>query len=74
MFPDPPSIDAVTNCSDNGVLGPVVGVIGSMQANEIIKIAAIGKCMFFSFWFRVSIQITVTFCSITPIYDAIATW
>ncbi|CAG9533116.1 unnamed protein product [Cercopithifilaria johnstoni] len=46
IFPDPPPMDAVTNCSDNGVLGPVVGVIGSMQANEIIKIAAIKKCNF----------------------------
>ncbi|KAL3982085.1 ThiF family protein [Acanthocheilonema viteae] len=43
IFPDPSPADTVTNCSDNGVLGPVVGVIGSMQANEIIKIAAIKK-------------------------------
>ncbi|KAM3726379.1 Adenylyltransferase and sulfurtransferase MOCS3 [Dirofilaria immitis] len=43
VFPDPPPVDAVASCSENGVLGPVVGIIGSMQANEIIKIAAIKK-------------------------------
>uniref|UniRef100_A0A8R1TUV7 Rhodanese domain-containing protein n=1 Tax=Onchocerca volvulus TaxID=6282 RepID=A0A8R1TUV7_ONCVO len=49
VFPDPPPVDTVTNCSENGVLGPVVGIIGSMQANEIIKIAAIKKCSFAGF-------------------------
>ncbi|VDK75192.1 unnamed protein product [Litomosoides sigmodontis] len=48
VFPDPPPVDAVTNCSDNGVVGPVVGIIGSMQANEIIKIAAIKRSLFVS--------------------------
>ena len=28
MFPTPPPLDAVTDCSDGGVLGPVVGVVG----------------------------------------------
>uniref|UniRef100_A0A158Q8X8 Rhodanese domain-containing protein n=1 Tax=Elaeophora elaphi TaxID=1147741 RepID=A0A158Q8X8_9BILA len=32
VFPDPPSMNAVTNCSDNGVLGPVVGIIGTSFA------------------------------------------
>ncbi|VDN25479.1 unnamed protein product [Gongylonema pulchrum] len=39
VFPHPPSADAVTSCSDSGVIGPVVGIIGSMQAAEIVKIA-----------------------------------
>lgn len=34
----------VTSCSEGGVLGPIVGVIGSMQALEVIKIAVQGKC------------------------------
>ena len=27
-----------TNCSDNGILAPVVGILGSMQALEAIKL------------------------------------
>jgi len=42
----PPSPDTVTNCSDGGVLGPVVGVIGSLQALEVIKIIARGESSF----------------------------
>ncbi|XP_018495572.1 adenylyltransferase and sulfurtransferase MOCS3 [Galendromus occidentalis] len=38
VFPKPPPPETVTNCSDGGVLGPVTGVIGSMQALEVIKI------------------------------------
>ena len=35
-----------TNCSDNGVLAPVVGILGSMQALEAIKlIAGIGETL-----------------------------
>lgn len=32
------SSEESTNCSDNGILAPVVGVIGSMQALEAIKL------------------------------------
>ncbi|KAI6172182.1 Adenylyltransferase and sulfurtransferase MOCS3 [Aphelenchoides besseyi] len=39
LFPKPPPPESVTNCSEGGVLGPVTGVIGSMQALEVIKIA-----------------------------------
>ena len=38
LYPSPPSPDTVTNCSDGGVVGPVVGVIGSLQALETVKI------------------------------------
>ncbi|KAF8764275.1 adenylyltransferase and sulfurtransferase MOCS3-like [Argiope bruennichi] len=40
LFPKPPAADTVTNCSDGGVLGVITGVIGSLQALEVIKIAA----------------------------------
>ena len=35
-----------TNCSDNGILAPVVGILGSMQALEAIKlICSIGETL-----------------------------
>lgn len=37
---DDPSIQDDTNCSNNGVFAPLVGIIGSMQANEALKIIA----------------------------------
>jgi len=42
IFPNPPPPETVTDCSDGGVMGPVPGVIGTLQALEAIKIA-IGK-------------------------------
>ncbi|CAD5118831.1 DgyrCDS7509 [Dimorphilus gyrociliatus] len=39
LFPKPPPPETVTNCSDGGVLGVVPGIIGSLQALEVIKIA-----------------------------------
>ncbi|MBC3759655.1 HesA/MoeB/ThiF family protein [Hyunsoonleella sp. SJ7] len=38
LFPSPPQKDAVPNCSEIGVLGVLPGIIGSMQANEVLKI------------------------------------
>ena len=40
LFPSPPDPNSVTNCNEGGVLGPIVGTIGSMQALEVMKIAA----------------------------------
>ncbi|PIC35431.1 hypothetical protein B9Z55_014792 [Caenorhabditis nigoni] len=40
LFPSPPDPSSVTNCNEGGVLGPIVGTIGSMQALEVMKIAA----------------------------------
>ena len=37
VFPDPPKHETL-NCSDIGVLGVLPGIIGSMQANEVLKI------------------------------------
>lgn len=39
LYPIPPSPDSVPNCEEGGVLGVLAGIIGSMQANEAIKIA-----------------------------------
>ncbi len=38
LFPTPPKEGSVANCSDVGVLGVLPGIIGTMQANEVIKI------------------------------------
>ncbi len=40
LYPLPPRPEAVTNCEEGGVLGALAGVIGSMQANEAIKVLA----------------------------------
>lgn len=37
LFPKPPQKDTVPSCSDIGVLGVLPGIIGSMQANEVLK-------------------------------------
>jgi len=38
IFPSPPA--PVPNCDKNGVLGPLPGIIGSMMAMQVLKIAA----------------------------------
>ena len=38
LFPDPPRNDEVLNCAEAGVLGVLPGIIGSMMANETIKL------------------------------------
>ncbi|MDH4983096.1 molybdopterin-synthase adenylyltransferase MoeB [Hyphomicrobium sp. D-2] len=37
LFPEPPPANEGPNCSDVGVLGAVVGVIGTLQATEVLK-------------------------------------
>ena len=44
LFPESPAQDEVPNCEEAGVLGVVPGIIGSMMANETIKlITGIGE-------------------------------
>jgi adenylyltransferase/sulfurtransferase len=44
LFPYPPKDTEVLNCAEAGVLGILPGIIGTMQANETIKlITGIGK-------------------------------
>lgn len=38
LFPEPPNPDDVPNCSLNGVLGSLPGVIGTMMAHETLKL------------------------------------
>jgi len=37
LFPAPPPAGAVPNCAEAGVLGALAGMIGSMQAIEVVK-------------------------------------
>jgi molybdopterin/thiamine biosynthesis adenylyltransferase len=37
LFPEPPLEGSVPPCSEAGILGPVAGVIGSLQAVEVVK-------------------------------------
>ena len=44
LFPEPPNNDEVLNCEEAGVIGVLPGIIGTMMANETIKlITGIGE-------------------------------
>ncbi len=46
LFPNPPKDNEVLNCAEAGVLGVLPGIVGTMQANETIKlITGIGKTL-----------------------------
>lgn len=46
LFPEPPAPDEVMNCNEAGVLGVLPGMIGTLQANEVIKlITGIGEVL-----------------------------
>ena len=38
VFPKPPPAESVVTCGEGGILGPVVGVMGVLQALEAIKV------------------------------------
>jgi sulfur-carrier protein adenylyltransferase/sulfurtransferase len=40
LFPTPPPPELAPSCGANGVLGVMAGVMGLLQANEVIKLAA----------------------------------
>ncbi|PIQ83350.1 MAG: adenylyltransferase [Candidatus Omnitrophica bacterium CG11_big_fil_rev_8_21_14_0_20_63_9] len=44
VFPEPPEAGAVPNCQEAGVFGAAAGVIGTLMANEVIKVLlALGR-------------------------------
>ncbi|HEY0783560.1 MAG TPA: molybdopterin-synthase adenylyltransferase MoeB [Thermoanaerobaculia bacterium] len=44
LFPEPPPPGLVPSCAEGGVLGVLPGIIGALQANEVIKlIAGVGE-------------------------------
>jgi sulfur-carrier protein adenylyltransferase/sulfurtransferase len=38
IFPEPPGVDESPNCAEIGVVASLPGIIGTIQANEVIKI------------------------------------
>lgn len=38
LYPTPPEAGSIPNCAEVGVLGVLPGIIGSLQANEVLKI------------------------------------
>lgn len=51
LFPDPPKDGEVLNCAEAGVLGVLPGIIGTMMANETIKlITGIGEPLINQLW------------------------
>lgn len=54
MFPEPPDPGSVPSCAEGGVLGVLPGIIGTLQANEVLKLIlgigtpAIGKLLTFA--------------------------
>ena len=42
VYPKPPPVDQVISCSDGGIVGPVVGAMGVLQAVEAIKLIVAG--------------------------------
>lgn len=55
FFPEPPTPGSVPSCSQAGILGPVAGVMGSLQALEAIKLligspdSVVGRYVAFDF-------------------------
>lgn len=54
LYPDPPDPGSTPNCAEAGVVGVLPGIIGTLQANEVIKLIlgagrpGIGRLMTFS--------------------------
>src|ERR1043165_1492332 len=46
LFPEPPGAGESPNCADIGVIATLPGIIGSIQANEVLKmITGIGEVL-----------------------------
>ncbi|MGE0096631.1 MAG: ThiF family adenylyltransferase [Alphaproteobacteria bacterium] len=46
LFPEPPPEDLIPRCEEAGILGAVAGVLGTLQATEVIKeILALGESL-----------------------------
>jgi adenylyltransferase/sulfurtransferase len=56
LYPSPPPPGLVPSCSEGGVLGVLPGIVGTIQANEVIKLivgggdSLIGRLLLFDAW------------------------
>ena len=56
MYPAPPPAGLVPSCAEGGVIGVLPGIIGTIQANEVIKLivgggeSLVGRLMVFDAW------------------------
>jgi adenylyltransferase/sulfurtransferase len=56
LYPDPPPPGLVPSCSEGGVIGVLPGIVGTLQANEVIKLiigggdSLIGRLLLFDAW------------------------
>ena len=55
-FPAPPPVGLVPTCAEGGTISPLSGIIGSIQANEVLKLligggeTLIGKTLYIDTW------------------------
>jgi adenylyltransferase/sulfurtransferase len=56
LYPEPPPPGLVPSCAEGGVVGVLPGIIGSLQANEVIKLIVgggdtlVGRLLLFDAW------------------------
>jgi sulfur-carrier protein adenylyltransferase/sulfurtransferase len=64
-YPVPPSAEIAPNCTEAGILGSLAGIVGSIQATEILKLilaaptSLAGRVMLFDGWSATSQEIIV---------------
>lgn len=64
LFPNPPK-NSIPNCAETGVLGVLPGIIGSIQANEVLKIIlGLGHVLSEKLWCFNALTTQVSFFSI----------
>lgn len=65
LYPIPPEPEMVPACNTGGVLGTLVGVIGSAMANEALKlVAGIGSLLYNRIWLFDTLDFSSRFISI----------
>ena len=70
IFPDPAKEDEILNCADAGVIGTLPGIIGSMMANEVIKmITGIGEVLAGQLLVYNALNNQVFLLSLSPLKD-----